>query len=139
MFRFPLQAVLDARSRAEDAARGAAESSRLAAELQRRRFAGLRAHRSAVIARLRAGDAAPADHLQRIDAALRAAVETLDRLSADADRADRAWRHALRDRRVIERFRDRDRARFVADRERAEAAETEDANARVRYAPLMRR
>ena len=139
MFRFSLQAVLDARCRAEEAARIASESSGRVLESQRAGLAGLHAHRDAVLVRLRSGEGALAPYLESAEAALRAADQALERSTDRARRAERTWLQALRDRRVMERFRDRERGRFESARERAETAEIDDANARIRNASLTPR
>jgi len=138
-FRFALQAVLDARQRAEDekmrdltARRGALD----AAEAELERIAGARerclgelvksAHTAAAV-NLRVRDA----HLRRLDAAF--AEESLRRgeLFAAWKSARDAFLAARRARRTLERLKGRRRRAFEAEEARREELELDESNARA--------
>ncbi|MGR4064511.1 MAG: hypothetical protein ACLQPV_03595 [Vulcanimicrobiaceae bacterium] len=97
------------------------------------------AGRERLLARLHGGDVAAAICLERVDALVRAQTGALELAAADALQAERDWLGTMRDRRVLERYRDRACGRFEAARKRSEAAEIDDSNARVRNAAVTAR
>ena len=144
-FTFPLQPVLELRKRVEDEHQQTVAIRRRAhedakRELERlndefRRFAGsLRErHRELATEDLRLHYA----HLQYLDRAIEAQLKLVAERAAALERARRDLVAASKDRKVVDKLKERRRIAFVAEEMRVEQIELDDANAR-RHARSVR-
>ncbi|MGA8576431.1 MAG: flagellar export protein FliJ [Candidatus Cybelea sp.] len=145
-FRFHLAPLLDSRERAEREKKHIFEASRAAAEAhgaELQRFAGARTHCAGALAEIvRTGgtrDAALYDgHLRALDRA----IERENRRGAELERACELARDELavanRERRVIEKLRERRRRAFEAAQARQEELEIDEGNARLHAGKAVR-
>jgi flagellar export protein FliJ len=138
VFSFPLQPLLDRHVAAEDAARRALLDARAAASQAAVALAALQADFSRYAARLRdrvsplpAGDVrATLLEIELVRAALRRQALLADAAGQNEAAARMAFETARAERRRLQTLRDRIHATYLLERERREAAETDDANAR---------